>query len=1248
MARHYAAKENLKIDFRIEGSVFTNLTVRNLHAVAAGASEIESIDADYAQADYDLWRLLRHDIAGAFRNIEVRSARIVMNPANAPSKARSPKVDTKLRLPGVFPERLRLSDVDLVVRNQPHDFVIEHVDLDLNPRAPGELRIEKLQLPIAPAWSKISARTSYANRNLVLRDLVLSSDERIGLLSIDAARIKEKKLAVNLEAAIGNGKLSASLALTEARSSLNTEAHLRIENVAAEALPKYLGLSEAMVQGEIVRLTMDGTGVLNAPKTWSGKAAAQIRNFRESGIFFDRVDLQVSARDGAATLQAADLAHAQNEFHVRGSAELPDDIRQFGRSPLALELTGAVVDLHALTASSAEPLSGSAQITGKIDVVGGKLQARLNASADSIGFKDGKIGKLNMTIKADRIMPPPKATKPWFADLRSEIALTASEMRYRDYIFDSIDGSLIGIGGLLSVDRLVARRKQNKLNVRGRYRLPEDLSKFSAQPEQMEIALNAPELGDFWISESDNQMSGPLQVAGQFEWKNGLADGQLSIFGAKVQMRDLVFNQVSAQCSIARNVVYVNDFTASLNEHDFVSANGIVDLRAPFHYTGKIAANIADLATLQPLLSASGNEKELAGSLAINWEGTGERKISKSSGKMNLTLKEGRYGDLQSLEANVDASYSPDGVDVPIVFFRNDKMYFQANATAKGERLEISKIQLDQQNAKYAAGYISIPFVWKNLGTEQTVCPPNGKVVATFQSEKIDIKKLFADIGLKPLASGVLNIKLDASGTIADLNARLDLRLENVRSENLPKLEPATFDLTAQAQHDRLSILGKLQQSQIQPAELTASLPFDIPKIARARQLPEETPLQAKLRLPRSPVKLIREFVPAFHELDGDVVLDVDLGGTIGQPRFSGAGDITINGARFENPTLPAVHDFKARLKFADNALRLEQFGGELAGGHFTMTGRVTFPKLTSANLDLQLKADSVLVARNDDLTARADADLKITGPFTTATVTGNAALTNSKFLKNLDLIPIGLPGRPAPRATERPEIRLFQPPLRDWKFDVSLKTKDPFLIRGNLANGGATGELHLTGTGLHPALQGTVRLEKVEATLPFSRLEISDGFLYFDPSDSFNPRIEFHGTSVIRDYIVHVYVYGTSLAPEAVFTSEPPLPQEEIISLLAAGTTRSELAGSSDVVAGRAAMLLVQQLYRKVFKKGEATQSNSIFDRLDVSFGAVDPRTGQRRANASLRINDQFFVLGDLNVGGDYRGMLKYVIRFR
>src|SRR2546421_4155218 len=112
-----------------------------------------------------------------------------------------------------------------------------------------------------------------------------------------------------------------------------------------------------------------------------------------------------------------------------------------------------------------------------------------------------------------------------------------------------------------------------------------------------------------------------------------------------------------------------------------------------------------------------------------------------------------------------------------------------------------------------------------------------------------------------------------------------------------------------------------------------------------------------------------------------------------------------------------------------------------------------------------------------------------------------------------------------------------------------------------------------------------------------------------------------FHGPWGIRVYRVRFFFYGPMLAQKAFFPGEPPLPQEEIISLIATGVTRQELSGSNNVLAGRAAMLLVQQLYRKIFKKGEPTQSNAFFNRMDLDLGTVDPRTGQQQATARFKI---------------------------
>jgi hypothetical protein len=1248
IALHFAAKENLKLEFQLEGSVFTNLIIRNLHAAPLGPSDVESIDVDLARIDYGLFTLLRHGISTAIKNADVHSARIVMNPAKTVLRPRPPNPKKKIDLPDIFPERLHIADATIIVRNRPQDFVAEHVAVDLDPNRPGAIKVEKLQLVGGQTWLKLSVPATYANRNLIVRDIVLADNERFRSVNIDASKIGARKLAINFDYIFGDGSISGATTLHESQTSLDTNVHIRAANVPLDAINKFTALPEGWMQGRIEKLDVDLSGLLSSPATWNGSVTAELTDFHQQQTAFDRGIFQVTAKNGVATLQSADITQDQNQFHLRGSAELPRDIQDFGRAPTTLELAATVPDLEKVTAAMPQKISGAAEISGKFNIKDSIVNGDFAVKAPSLRFQNGHGENFTAAIKLSKKMPPTGSDKPWFSDLVSEATIAMSNLRFRDYVADSVEGSLHAKNDVVTFDHLIVRRKENEFTMSGDYRLPKDLPDAADQPAKIDISFNAAQLADCWVADSPDKISGPLQAVGQIEWKKGIANGQLSIFGANLRLRDLVFTQLNLQCVISNSVVYLNDVSANLTGNDFISGNAIVDLRGTHQYRGKIRANVSDLSKLQPLLRTFGNQNELAGSLVVEWEGDGEAAKLKS-GKLRLALDNGRYGNARSLQATADATYSPDGLDVPTIFMRSDQMYFQAIAQAKGERLEISKIELDQGQAKYAGGYISIPFVWKNLGTDAPVLPSNGKVTAVFQSENLDIKKLFQDVGLKPAASGLLNVKMDASGTLADLNARLDVQMRNLRSEDYPKIDPASFDLSAQAQGKQLTISGKLQQTKIQPLELTANLPFDVPKIVNEGRLADETPVTGKARLPRTSVNFMRQFIPGVQELDGDAALDVDVRGTIGRPVLTGSGDMTINVARMTDPTVPAVQNFKARVNFAYDALTIEQFGGELSGGHFKVTGGVTFPKLTTPNLDFQLKAESALVARNDTLTARADADIKIAGPLNSANVTGAIALTNSQFLKNLDLIPIGLPGRPAPQPpSSRPDFSIPQPPFRDWKFDLTIKTKDPFLIRGNLANGGAVSDLHLTGTGLHPLLEGWVRLDNVDATLPFSRLEISSGFLYFDPSDPLNPKIDMHGRSVIRDYTINVYIYGRTLAPEAIFTSEPPLPQEEIISLLATGTTREELTGNNNVLAGRAAMLLVQQLYRKVFKKGQGTQSSSVFDRLDLDVGTVDPRTGQQQATARFKLNDQFVLLGDLGVGGDYRGMVKYLIRFK
>ena len=1263
VAVHYAAKENLKLSFQLEGDPLDQLTLHNIRATPTGPTAVQSLDVNIAKVDYSLTDLIFHGVSDALKDVELHDVVAVIDASKAPvpTPTPTPAKNKKLSLPAFFPDRLELTNINLTIKDKPQDMIVKNLNLGLYPNREGKLQIDKVQIPGVDTWTNVSAVTTYANKNLYLHNLTLDQNNQLQTVNIDASQIGQGKLGLELKGKVGGGDISTKTEFSAKGKSYQTNTQLHAQDISLGKLSKYLGQSAGQIAGDVKNADIDLQGKLDTPSSWNGTIKADVANVGEGKFKLDDVKLDLQAENGKATIREARIDQGNNHVQLRGSIDLPKKMKDFGRTPGSFQVSVAAPDLQQLTAFMPQPATGRMQANGNIRIENQTVHFDLNVNSDGIQVQGASIGKLAATVTAAKKMPAPnkKKSPPLYDGLTSHIQAQLEDVRYADYAVDRAQADVKSSGAKVSLESLTATDNSNVLQASGTFQLPPPNEKLLEQPTNLQFHLNAPQLSDYWRSDAPNKVTGEMEGDGSVRIRKGVANGKINLNGQSISIQRLLVRQMDLQATIAKNTVYLNDLTATLNAQDYIKAQGALNLQKPYHYSGSAVANLADLSTFQPLLNmigtkpADSEEKtHLAGSLVLNWKGQGDAATFENRGDLALKLEHGRYADLQNLQADVQAHYTPQELTVPIVYLASDKLSFQAILQAKDSKLEISKIEIDQGQAKYASAYAAIPFTWSNLGSDKPLFPANGNVLITFQSENLDIAKLFRDLGAEPALTGELSLKLDARGPLDQLQANLTLQLQNLEAAAAKQLEPAKIGMAMQLQNNELTLLGKIEQAKIEPVQIDARMPLNVSRVLANGKLDEQTPVRAKVVMPRSSVNFVRQFVPALQQIDGTVALNMNVDGTIAKPALSGAADMSVTVARFENPTLPTLHDFNAHLSFRDNTLSFDRFGGDLAGGPFTVSGKITLPKLTAPNFDLHLKANSVLVARNDNLTARADADIRVEGPMKSATVSGQVLTTNSRFFKNIDIIPITLPGRPAPHPeppSAAPELSFPDPPLRDWKFDITIKSKDPFLIRGNLAAGKAIIDMKLSGTGLHPGLQGQVRLENFDATLPFSTLSINLGFLYFTADDPFNPHVELQGTSLIRDYTIHVYVYGTATDPQAIFSSEPPLPQEEIISLLATGTTREELA-QKNVLASRAAVLLVKQLYRKIFKKGAEPErnDNSFFSRLDVEFGNTDPRTGEQTATARYKASEHIVLIGDLGVQGGFRGLVKYVIRFR
>src|SRR5437868_6386975 len=620
-AVHRLAKENLRLDFRAEGNVFTSLTIRNLHVTPTGPAAIEVADAEYLHADYSLFSLLRGH-ADFLNSVEARDARVVIDPAKVRVKV-APRPHEKVTLPAVFPERARLDNVSLIIRDPAHDFIAENLSLDLDPRVPGALSVTLLQLPTGEAWTRVTGTTTYDNRNLALRDVVLNEQTRFSLINVDASRIREHMMALRLVGTLDGAPIDLQASLTEQARSLFIKSHTTAHNLSLSSAKKLGLFSDAPVQGKVENFTFDFVGLLRAPKTWAASGDGVVRDLQVAGATFDRAAAQISAHDGVATIQPVELTRAGTALQIHGTVQLPEHADDLGRSPAKFEVVSNDLDLGPITSAMEKPLSGHAQINGTLEIRDEQLQAGFRIASGPVSSGDFSLEKFEATGTAEKNLRLRSKDEPWFEGLRANATAVASAVRNSEFAVDTISGQLDQNASLITISNVKLQRGSNQIVSNASVRLRADEKDFIKQPATIQVAIDAPETADFWNGNSPNRVSGTLNASGIVQWNGAVADGGFNVYGSKLQIRNLSVPQLSGAGSIWQSRIFLNDLTANLNQRDFVNGQGTLDLRGEKKFAGKLVVDIADMSTLKPLLEASGNKTELRGSFLLNWEGRG-------------------------------------------------------------------------------------------------------------------------------------------------------------------------------------------------------------------------------------------------------------------------------------------------------------------------------------------------------------------------------------------------------------------------------------------------------------------------------------------------------------------------------------------------------------------------------------------------------------------------------------------------
>jgi hypothetical protein len=479
----------------------------------------------------------------------------------------------------VFPERARLDNVTVIVRDPAHDFIAENVSLGLNPRVPGALSVTLLQLPTGEAWTGVTGTTSYDKRNLALRDVVLNEQTRFSLINADASRIREHMIALRLVGTLDGAPIDLQASLTEQARSLFIKSHTTAHNLSLSSAKKLGLFSDAPVQGNVEKFTFDFVGLLGAPKTWAASGDGVVRDLQVAGATFDRAAAQISAHDGVAAIQPVELTRAGTALQVHGTVQLPEHADDLGAVRRSLRLL-VTISISAHNLRDGKPLSGHAQINGTLEIRDEQLQAGFHVASGPVSSGDFSLEKFEVTGTAEKNLRLHSKDEPWFEGLHANATAVASAVRNSEFAVDTISGQLDQNGSLVTISNVKVQRGSNQIVSNASVRLRAEEKNFIKQPATIQVAIDAPETADFWNGNSPNRVSGTLNASGIVQWNGATADGWFNVYGSKLQIRNLSVPQLSGAGSIWQSRIFLDDLTANLNQRDFVNGQGTLDLRA--------------------------------------------------------------------------------------------------------------------------------------------------------------------------------------------------------------------------------------------------------------------------------------------------------------------------------------------------------------------------------------------------------------------------------------------------------------------------------------------------------------------------------------------------------------------------------------------------------------------------------------------------------------------------------------------
>jgi translocation and assembly module TamB len=401
---------------------------------------------------------------------------------------------------------------------------------------------------------------------------------------------------------------------------------------------------------------------------------------------------------------------------------------------------------------------------------------------------------------------------------------------------------------------------------------------------------------------------------------------------------------------------------------------------------------------------------------------------------------------------------------------------------------------------------------------------------------------------------------------------------------------------------------------------------------------------------------------------DGTTTFQVEAHGPLKRPSLQGRVDFQNGALSFED--VPnGLSQLHGTLEFNQDRLEVKSLTAMSGGGPLTVGGYLSYQHGIYA--DLSVTGKGVRIRYPQGVSSLADSTLHLQGSQNNLLLSGDVLITRFTVSQDMDFAAL------AAQATSTHTVAPADAPSSHIRLDVHILSSPQLNFQNAFAKLAGDVDLRLRGTVATPSLQGRVSITEGNAMIAGTRYELQRGDITFTNPVRIEPVIDLSATARVEDYDITLDLHGTPDKLAVTYRSDPPLPESDVVALLALGRTENQQRiytqqqeqalsnPTTDALLGGALNATVSSRVQKLFGAGSVkvdpnylgpfgnSTSRIIVEEqlgrnVTLTYATDVNTTGQQLLQAEIAVNRHVSLLVARDESGVFSMVVKATRRFR